>query len=240
MPIRQLFLFLCLALIVPHAAVKSAPSTAPLDQTLVKKFYNDGDFDPAIALLEDFQKTHTSFSRSDSLMVYKYLGVMYCADQDTREKGKTYFYKLLTIDKKAKILDLYVSIVVQEIFKTTLDELMVGIEDNPGEKKDVARVPDAKPDTAAFATPKPEPKAPAAVAKTPISRPAEKPVAAAPVAPPVKPASDNSTALSGSNGHPALWWISGLALAAGAAGGYYVYAAEPKHKEVDINVDPSK
>jgi hypothetical protein len=97
---------------------------SPLDQVSVQRLYGDGDFDPAIQLLEDFQKSHPNFSREESLMVYKYLGVMYTADQSTREKGKTYFYKLLKIDPEAKILDLYVSIVVQEIFKGTLDELM--------------------------------------------------------------------------------------------------------------------
>lgn len=104
------------------AAVPAAPQ--PLNQDAVRLFYNDGDFDRAIAILEEFQKTHKEYAREESLMVYKYLGVMYSADPGTREKGKTYFYKLLQIDPEAKILDMYVSIVVQEIFKNTLDELM--------------------------------------------------------------------------------------------------------------------
>jgi hypothetical protein len=115
--------------VASKSAVKSAVSNrpkapGPLDQDAVRKLYGDGDFDPAINLLEAFQKSHSRFTREESLMVYKYLGVMYSADLATREKGKNYFYKLLKIDPDAKILDLYVSIVVQEIFKSTLDELM--------------------------------------------------------------------------------------------------------------------
>lgn len=110
----------------PGAAKPSGASAAPqpLNQDAVRLFYNDGDFDRAIAILEEFQKTHKEYTREESLMVYKYLGVMYSADPGSREKGKTYFYKLLQIDPEAKILDMYVSIVVQEIFKNTLDELM--------------------------------------------------------------------------------------------------------------------
>jgi hypothetical protein len=113
-----------LASIAPSHGASSSASSKPLDQDGVKRYYNDGDFNPAIAILEDFQKTHATFSREESLMVYKYLGVMYSADQGSREKGKSYFYKLLRIDPEAKILDMYVSIVVQDIFKSTLDELM--------------------------------------------------------------------------------------------------------------------
>ncbi len=121
----------------PSGAAKSAANPAgkpvastvplskqPLDYAAVKSYYNDGDFQPAIDMLEEFQKTHSTYAREESLTVYKYLGVMYCADQGTREKGKSYFYKLLKIDPEAKILDMYVSIVVQDIFKSTLDELM--------------------------------------------------------------------------------------------------------------------
>jgi hypothetical protein len=110
------------------ASIASGPAAAGksvrLDQEAVKSYYNDGDFGPAIAMLEDFQKSQTNFTREESLMVYKYLGVMYTADLSSREKGKSYFYKLLKIDPGAKILDMYVSIVVQDIFKSTLDELM--------------------------------------------------------------------------------------------------------------------
>lgn len=121
-------------------------STQALDKGLVQKYYSEGEFDPAINLLEDFQKTHSRFTREESLMVYKYLGVIYSANQSTREKGKTYFYKLLKIDPEAKILDMYVSIVVQEIFKGTLEELMGQI--GPEVSAETSARPSEKPATA--------------------------------------------------------------------------------------------
>jgi len=130
--------FILIALLFA-CAESSGSTSAPLDVEKVKGLYMEGDFDPAIQFLEDFQKTHRRFTREESLVVYKYLGVMYCADKSTREKGKSYFYKLLEVDHQAKILDLYVSIVVQEIFKSALDELMgqVGYGRNaPGDSLD--------------------------------------------------------------------------------------------------------
>lgn len=190
-----------------HAATPSAVSTQPLDQALVKKYYGDGDFDPAIALMEDFQKSHSNFSREESLMVYKYLGVMYCADNGTREKGKTYFYKLLKIDPEAKILDMYVSIVVQDIFKSTLDELM-GQSGFPGttNREDRLSGSDSKPGHDAFPAPK----------------------------------DGKSAALSEKKNTAVYWWVGGLAVAAGVAGGYYLYASSTGSTpaEKDISVSP--
>jgi hypothetical protein len=185
----------------PAAAAKPIPSaisTQPLDQEKVRRLYGEGDFDPAIAILEDFQKTHLNSTREESLLVYKYLGVMYCADQGTREKGKSYFYKLLKIDPEAKILDMYVSIVVQEIFKGTLDELMGQSSGRPaGPREDKVTVQDPKSPKGSLAVPKDKGEAKVADKK----------------------------------GHPAYWWIGGLAVAAGIAGGYYAYTelnAEPE------------
>jgi hypothetical protein len=192
------------------APANPASSRKPLDQALVRKYYGDGDFDPAVALLEDFQKSHASFSREESLMVYKYLGVMYCADQDTREKGKTYFYKLLKIDPEAKILDMYVSIVVQDIFKSALDELMGQSGFRSAAREDRLSGPDAKPAQGALPSPKDSDKS---------SKPA---------------------AMSEKKSHAVYWWAGGIAVAAGVAGGYYLYASSSANhpKEVDIPITP--
>ncbi len=176
---------------------------------MVKKYYSEGDFDPAIAILEDFQKTHSQYTREESLMVYKYLGVMYCADNGTREKGKTYFYKLLKIDPDAKILDMYVSIVVQDIFKNTLDELMGQSGYPGGSREDRLSMQDSKPGHETFPARKDQDR-------------------------------DASTGkVSESNNHKMYWWIGGLGLAAGIAGGYYVYASSgTTHTETDIPITP--
>ncbi|MDB5047874.1 MAG: hypothetical protein JWO30_945 [Fibrobacteres bacterium] len=238
---KKTVLFLGLTVLIPHsthAATKSASKSATkpvgtsapaisgpaksqasstparpvmqsLDQAMVKKYYNDGDFDQSIKLLEEFQKTHSKYTREESLMVYKYLGVMYCADQSTREKGKTYFYKLLKIDPEAKILDMYVSIVVQDIFRSTLDELLGQRGLPPSGREDRLTGPEPKPGQESFPARKEQDKNPE----------------------PEKISAGN---------HAVYWWIGGLAVAAGVAGGYYIYAksSPSTRKDVDIPVPP--
>jgi hypothetical protein len=207
-----LFLCACLAFCgASHAASVKAAAVKPLDQNAVKKYYNDGDFDPAINLLEDFQKTHAKYTREESLMVYKYLGVMYCADQSTREKGKSYFYKLLKIDPEAKILDMYVSIVVQDIFKSTLDELM-GQDGFPAATRE---------DRLSSASSPGGEKLPARKAGG-----SDKP----------SDAENPAQSLEARNGNSTYWWIGGLAVAAGVAGGYYLYASSNTSGPHDTNI----
>ena len=195
---------------VGNSGVSVAPkvpeSKQPLDYAAVKSYYNDGDFQPAIGLLEEFQRTHTTFAREESLTVYKYLGVMYCADQGTREKGKSYFYKLLKIDPEARILDMYVSIVVQDIFKSTLDELMGSMGSG---RSDRVSIQDPNPNGEKFPTP-----------RTPAER------------------QSNQPTVSEKKSYATYWWVGGLAVAAGVASGYYIYAS-PGSKGPDTNI-PAK
>jgi hypothetical protein len=190
------------------SAAASAPASKPLDQDAVKRFYNDGDFPPAINLLEDFQHSRSRFARDESVMVYKYLGVMYSADQSTREKGKSYFYKLLAIDPQAKILDMYVSIVVQDIFKSTLDELMGNMPIREGEG-------DSK----------------SALASSQTTNASGSPGASG-------PAGSGGAKVEERKSHRLYWWLGGIGLAAGIAGGYYAYSAlsEKKAEDTDIPV----
>lgn len=194
----------------PQAASRGPvpPASVPLDKGKVVKLYNEGDFDPAILILEEFQRTHARFTREESLMVYKYLGVMYCADPQTREKGKTYFYKLLKVDSEAKILDMYVSIMVQEIFKNTLEELMGGMPVDP----ESPRAKTAPGPGAATAASEPGP-----------SRPVT---------------TDHEARLSEERGKTAYWWIGVGALAVAGGGYYLYSQADAKPASIDIEVTP--
>jgi hypothetical protein len=208
--LKSIFSLLSGALLLPALACAAA-ATLPLDQQAVRSYYGDGDFGPAISLLEDFQKTHSRFTREESLMVYKFLGVMYCADQSTREKGKTYFYKLLQVDPQAKILDMYVSIMVQEIFRSTLDELMGEQSQRPSGQRTAAVSGMGATDAAKSAGPasNPEPTGTQPALERP-KRPAW------------------------------YWWAGGVGLAAGAAGGFYLYAQSSHNSSTatDIQVKP--
>jgi hypothetical protein len=193
-----MLLWIAGTLLLPTLA-SAAKSTAPLNQEAVHRYYSDGDFDPAIALLEDFQKTHSRYTHEESLTVYKYLGVMYCADQKTREKGKTYFYKLLKVDPNAKILDMYVSIMVQEIFKGTLEELM-------------GQQTDRQPSSSASASTSTSTSGKNAVASDKLGDKTDDKA----------PHKDSQTALKEDDKHTWYWWAGGVGLAAGIAGGYYL------------------
>ena len=89
--------------------------------------------------------------------VYKHLGVMYAAQQSTRDKGKHFMHQLIAIEPTAKILDMYASDMIHLIFRNVQEEFEV---------KRVRLAP--QPDTIA-AAPDPAPE-PAPVAETPKGR----------------------------------------------------------------------
>ena len=108
-------------------AKKPVPETvarpdAGLDSAAVRKYYLDGDFDPAIQLLEAALQSKTAYSHDDSAFIFKHLGVMYAARYETREKGKHYMHRLLQVEPTARILDMYASDMIYMIFKNIQDE----------------------------------------------------------------------------------------------------------------------
>jgi len=93
-----------------------------VDSAQVHRLYLDGDFDPAIALLEDELKETRQYRHEDSVFIFKHLGVMYAAQYETREKGKYYMHKLLMVEPSAKIMDMYASDMIYMIFKNIQEE----------------------------------------------------------------------------------------------------------------------
>jgi hypothetical protein len=107
----------------PQEALASGNSRAPrVDSAAVHRFYLDGDFDPAIAMLEDNLKETRQYRHEDSVFIFKHLGVMYAAQYETREKGKYYMHKLLMVEPSAKIMDMYASDMIYMIFKNIQEE----------------------------------------------------------------------------------------------------------------------
>lgn len=93
-----------------------------LDTAEVRKLYMEGEFDQAIGILEVWLREKTNYSHTDSVFVFKHLGVMYSADYESREKGKYYMLQLLNVEPTAKILDMYASDMIYMIFKNIQDE----------------------------------------------------------------------------------------------------------------------
>lgn len=107
------------------SAKAAAPAPEPaLDTANVRKLYQDGDFDQAIEILAAALKDGKVNDHSDSVFVFKHLGVMYAANAATRERGKYYMLQLLLIEPGARIMDMYASDMIYMIFKNIQEELV--------------------------------------------------------------------------------------------------------------------
>jgi hypothetical protein len=150
---RLLLAVLAFAALSIHAAPKT-PAAQPLDTAKVKKLYQEGDFDQAIAILEASLKDRKVADHRDSVFVFKHLGVMYAANDHSRERGKYFMLQLLTIEPTARIMDMYASDMIYMIFKNIQEEYATThtryvraekhVEGNQGtEKKPEAAKPEA-------------------------------------------------------------------------------------------------
>lgn len=108
---------------VPPAA-QGAPTEvgSSLDTALVRKYYQEGDFERAIPILESLLKSKKTLNHGDSVFVFKHLGVMYAASETTRERGKYYMLQLLHIEPTARIMDMYASDMIYMIFRNIQEE----------------------------------------------------------------------------------------------------------------------
>ena len=95
----------------PEKAAKAESSARDngLDTVRIHQAYLDGDFDLAIDMVEAASKHGGPFSHSDSVFIFKHLGVMYAAKYETRELGKQNMMKLLQTEPSARIMDMYAS-----------------------------------------------------------------------------------------------------------------------------------
>ena len=124
----------CAALFLPaHSAEGSRPPAAgpkpvPADtvnQKRVHAEYGDGNFETVVQILEDYRAAHDHYRPADSAVIAKYLGVVYAANPDTREKGKYWLYRMLQIDPGQDLVDLYVGEEVQNVFDKVRQEFIV-------------------------------------------------------------------------------------------------------------------
>jgi hypothetical protein len=104
---------LLIACMIFEPAIAAAAS---VDQSAIHNAYNEGDFDAVIKLTDQFTNGKETFSRSDSVYVFKHLAVVFSANPKTREKGKFYMYRMLEMLPSAELVDMYVSDEVDRIF----------------------------------------------------------------------------------------------------------------------------
>jgi hypothetical protein len=157
-------LCLLLPLFTSQAEASDAASGRPavkagMDSSQVRNLYQNGDFEPAIRILEDALGSGKVRNHHDSIFVYKHLGVMYAASEHTRERGKYYMLQLLTIEPTARIMDMYASDMIYMIFRNIQEEFSLSHRQMSAPAKDPAR-PD-QPD-------RPGRTRPASTAKPPV------------------------------------------------------------------------
>lgn len=209
--------FFSLAAGAPGAPASRAPEPVSagkpvLDTLRVRTLYLDGDFDPAIALLEGNLRAGGRYTHADSVFIFKHLGVMFAARSDAREKGKYYMHQLLAVEPTARIMDMYASDMIYMIFRNIQEEFEVS-------RRGVAAL---------------SPQQPAAGSGTRLEppRPSPQPLPG----PASQPATGDESARRKSRG-AALVWIgaAGAVVGAGLAA-YLILAEEPETRIVEHRV----
>jgi hypothetical protein len=102
-----------------------AKSADTLDLKKVQAEYADGNFETVVQILEDYRSKHKDFRIRDSVLIAKYLGVIFTSNPDSREKGKYWLYKMLQLDGSEDLVDLYVGDEVDRTFDKVRQEFIV-------------------------------------------------------------------------------------------------------------------
>ena len=128
MTIRHGFLLVMLCLCPLLTAAKdvkktSTKSTTPkkqtaasLDKDVIQSLYQEGDFEQLVALLENIRRERQMRNREDSIFIYKYLGVIYGADEVTKKKAESFLYQMLKLDPGQNLSRLSVGDSIEAIF----------------------------------------------------------------------------------------------------------------------------
>ncbi len=104
---------------------KPDPPPDTLDFSALKAEYLEGNFESLSQRLEVFRRARPESRSEDSFAVARFLGVVYAADPETREKGKYWLYKMLEVRPTSDLLDLYVSEEVSNIFERLRQEFVM-------------------------------------------------------------------------------------------------------------------
>ncbi len=189
---------------MPSAAgVAKAPAALPKKH--IESVYRNGDIDSVIFYLKQGRDKPLFMDKSDSILAFKYLGTIFAADKDKREKGRYYFNQMLRLDPGASITELLPGESARTVFREAREEFFelnpalvprtdgvpVTVRTSPATSEDESSDSDMPP-----STPLPTP-GPAIRSSKPIS--------------------------------PIWWWVAGGAVAIGAAA-VTVAVIEPEPK----------
>jgi len=99
-------------------AVPGLNEDGSLNKETIKEFYFGGDFPNVLNALEHFRKNNPDASKEDLIFVYKYLGVVYASDPETKDRAESYMYQLLKLIPAVDLVDMYISDNIESIFRT--------------------------------------------------------------------------------------------------------------------------
>jgi hypothetical protein len=111
----------------PPPASKTT-TVAPVDTLDIKRVqaeYGDGNFETVVQILEDFRTKQKNSRPRDSVLVAKFLGVVFASNPNSREKGKYWLYRMLQMEPREDLVDLYVGEEVQNTFDKVRQEFIV-------------------------------------------------------------------------------------------------------------------
>jgi hypothetical protein len=115
----------------PKSAAKSDPKTAPkkaaapsgralsrkpLNRNEILSLYLSGEFETLVSLLENIRRERQLRDREDSVFIYKFLGVIYGSNENTRRKAESFLYQMLKLDPQEDLSALGVGDSVESIF----------------------------------------------------------------------------------------------------------------------------
>lgn len=189
-------------LLVPALAVFAAAalpalgaetSVTALPKQRIEAVYRNGDIDSVIFFLKQGRDKPMFLDKADSVLAFKYLGIIYSADRDKREKGRYYFNQVLRLDPGASITELLPGESARTIFKEAREEFF---ELNP------ALAPRADGIPVSVRTSPPPPEKDSGKVALPSTAPLAQP------APAIAPRKSIS---------PIWWWMAGGAVVVGAA-----------------------
>jgi hypothetical protein len=97
---------------------------AEVNRNAINTLYFGGELAAVAAQLLPLLESGQSFSKSDSIFIYKNLSVVMAADPATRAKAQAYMYKLFVLAPSVDIIDMFVSDTIYMMFQNVKNEYL--------------------------------------------------------------------------------------------------------------------
>lgn len=97
---------------------------AEVNRNAINTLYFGGELSAVAAQLLPLLESGQTFSKSDSIFIYKNLSVVMAADPATRAKAQAYMYKLFVLAPSVDIIDMFVSDTIYMMFQNVKKEYL--------------------------------------------------------------------------------------------------------------------